>query len=481
MSTTRTAIYTRISADQTGERLGVTRQLDDCLALAEQLGWDVVARFDDNDISAFNGKHRPGFEALLDAMKRREIDAVLCWHTDRLYRSMKDLERLIEIADAARVQIRTKQSGELDLSTSAGRMMARILGSVARAESEHKGERHKVANAQKAAAGKWQTANRAFGYTMSGEPLEPEASAYRTAVADVLAGKSIKGVARDWNAKGLRTTLAGTTQKRNGKEFIVTGTWNSPRVRRLLINPRYAGLKVHRGRVIGKGDWTPLIDEDTHRGLLAYLSDPMRIKCTSFERKYIGSGVYVCGKCGGTMKSSLPGGRKTYCYVCRDHAHILRAGQPLDEFVSAVVVRRLSQPDAHLLLDDKRIDIPQLQTERAALRARLDKLADNFAEGVIDDSQLRSGTSKLRAKLAGIDSQLADAARTDPVAGLIADRELVQKRWDDASASIRGQIIDALMTVTVLPCPKGTRTIDYGEYVDGGDDDPAYVRIEWKR
>jgi site-specific DNA recombinase len=192
MTVIRGAIYTRISADQTGERLGVTRQLDDCLALADRLDWQIVDRFDDNDISAFNGKHRPGFEALLDAMKTGQIDALICWHTDRLYRSMRDLERLIEIAEANRVQIRTVQSGELDLSTSAGRMMARILGSVARAEGEHKGERQKRANAQKATAGKWQTANRCFGYTMTGEPLEPEATAFRTAVAEVLNGKSIR-------------------------------------------------------------------------------------------------------------------------------------------------------------------------------------------------------------------------------------------------------------------------------------------------
>ena len=64
MTAVRCAIYVRISQDQNGERLGVTRQLDDCLALADRLGWEVVARFDDNDISAFNGKHRPGFQSV---------------------------------------------------------------------------------------------------------------------------------------------------------------------------------------------------------------------------------------------------------------------------------------------------------------------------------------------------------------------------------------------------------------------------------
>ncbi|HTX93667.1 MAG TPA: recombinase family protein [Mycobacterium sp.] len=167
----------------------------------------------DNDISAYCGKVRPGFESLLDEMKRGEIDPLICWHTDRLYRSMKDLERLIEIAEAAKISIRTVQGGELDLSTSAGRMVARILGSVARQESEHMSERRIRSNRQKAEKGKWQTANRTFGYTMTGEPLEPEASAVRQAVVDVLSGKSIQQVARDWNAQGLKTTLAGRVQK----------------------------------------------------------------------------------------------------------------------------------------------------------------------------------------------------------------------------------------------------------------------------
>ena len=45
-------MYTRISDDHTGQGLGVQRQLDDCLNLADRLGWEVVARFDDNDLSA---------------------------------------------------------------------------------------------------------------------------------------------------------------------------------------------------------------------------------------------------------------------------------------------------------------------------------------------------------------------------------------------------------------------------------------------
>lgn len=51
---------------------------------------------------------------MLDAIKRGEYDALICWHTDRLYRSIKDMERVIEVCEAADVPIRTVNGGDLD-------------------------------------------------------------------------------------------------------------------------------------------------------------------------------------------------------------------------------------------------------------------------------------------------------------------------------------------------------------------------------
>ncbi len=65
-----------------GAGLGVERQQEDCEALIKQLGGSVVAAYSDNDISAYSGKHRPGYEALLQSIKNGEIDAVAVWHQD---------------------------------------------------------------------------------------------------------------------------------------------------------------------------------------------------------------------------------------------------------------------------------------------------------------------------------------------------------------------------------------------------------------
>ena len=219
--------YTRVCQDSTGERLAIARQLDDCTLLAERLGWTVVDHFSDNDISAFDGSTRPEFERMLDAIKRGEINAIICWQPDRLYRSMKDLERLVEATDRG-IEIRSVNGGDLDLSNSTGRMLARILGSVSRQESELKGERRRRANKQRAlTASGAKTVPRAFGYTQTGEPLEPEATAVRQAINDVLGGRSLRSVATDWNQRGMLTA--------RGKQ------WSNLTLRRALARPATPG------------------------------------------------------------------------------------------------------------------------------------------------------------------------------------------------------------------------------------------------
>ncbi|MCU1695739.1 MAG: serine recombinase [Mycobacterium sp.] len=455
----KAAIYTRISQDTTGESLGVQRQLDDCIDLATKLGFEVVAHYNDNDTSAYSSKPRPQFEKMLTAMQAREFTGLVVWHTDRLYRQVKDLERLIPLADG--LTIKAVNSGELDLSNSTGKMVARILGSVAQAESEHKGERQRRANVQKAASGKWQTANRPFGYTMQGVPLEPEASMYRTAVTDVLGGKSINQVAREWNLTPITGTL-GTT-------------WKSSRMRRLLVNPRYAALKVHQGKVVGPGDWEPLIDVDTHRGLVAFLSDPARITCTSFEKKYMGSGVYKCGVCGGAMRHSVPGGKSPggRRYECSVKQCVVRIGEPLDEAVEHVLLDWVVKNRHKLVLrrDAKGADLAELNAAREAIDARMNELIDMFTAGEIDRQRYNRSNADLATQMLAIDNTLAATKMRSPLADLAAAGETraeIESYWNGLSADVRGKIIQEAGDVVVNPAPRGRGF------------NPEYVEIDWK-
>ena len=81
--TVRTAVYCRISDDRRGLGLGVQRQHQDCHELARRNGWQVVGTFVDNDISAYSGKRRPRYAALMAAVDAGEIDVVVAWDPDR--------------------------------------------------------------------------------------------------------------------------------------------------------------------------------------------------------------------------------------------------------------------------------------------------------------------------------------------------------------------------------------------------------------
>jgi len=424
------------------------------------LGVKVVAAYTDNDISAFSAKRRPGFEDMLGAIENRRVDMVICWHTDRLYRSLPDMVRLLEAAKG--LQIRTVQGGDIDLSTASGKMVATILGG----ESEHHSERRMRAFIQQAEKGTWQTTNRPFGYTIKGQPQEPEATALRDAVRDVLEGTSIQAIARRWNAARLTTTRGVA--------------WRAPRVRRVLVNPRYAGLKVHRGKVVErevdgkrervKGDWTALIDEDTHDRLVGYLGDPARVSTTSWERRFPGAGIYRCGVCGGPMKSHQSGGpSQRRSYMCRLKGHVLRNAEHLDDHVANAILERLSRPDAALVIAQGGDDVGELQDARAGVVAKLDQLVELLDDGTLDGPKAREKAAQYKTRIAEIDGRLSAATRVSPAAAMLASGEDLRALWEQMDATLRSQVIDELVVVRVLPARRGRGF------------DPASVDIAWRR
>ena len=124
METLRSAIYTRISQDD-GTALGVQRQEQDCRALAESRGWTVARVFTDNDVSATRAKVRPAYRDMLAGIEAGEFDALIVYDVDRLTRTPRELEDVIDLADRRGLAL-ASVGGEVDLATPQGRLTARI-------------------------------------------------------------------------------------------------------------------------------------------------------------------------------------------------------------------------------------------------------------------------------------------------------------------------------------------------------------------
>jgi site-specific DNA recombinase len=151
----------------------VTRQEADCRALCERGGWAVVEVYTDNDVSAYSGK--PGRTGRVEDVRAGHIGAIVGWHVDRLTRSPRELENVIDMADKYGLELATV-TGEVDLSTSTGRSVARMLGAAARHEAEHEAERQKRQRRQAAEAGRVSGGGiRPFGYADDAIITSPKA------------------------------------------------------------------------------------------------------------------------------------------------------------------------------------------------------------------------------------------------------------------------------------------------------------------
>jgi len=118
------AIYARVSTDNQT----VENQLLELHAVAQRQGWDVVTVLTDAGISGAKGRdRRPGFDALLKGIARREFDQIMAWSVDRLGRSLPDLVSFLNDAHAKNVDLYLHRQG-LDTSTPSGRMMFQMLG-----------------------------------------------------------------------------------------------------------------------------------------------------------------------------------------------------------------------------------------------------------------------------------------------------------------------------------------------------------------
>ena len=120
----KVAIYARVSTD--GQT--VENQIRELKETAQRHQWEVVEIFKDEGISGAKGRdRRPAFDALCQAVTRREIDIVAAWSVDRLGRSLQHLVGFLGELHAKGGDLYLHKQG-LDTSTPAGRAMFQMLG-----------------------------------------------------------------------------------------------------------------------------------------------------------------------------------------------------------------------------------------------------------------------------------------------------------------------------------------------------------------
>ncbi len=442
---TAAAIYARISSDPEHDQLGVTRQLQDCRAQAERRGWHVVGEYVDDDISAWSGKPRPRYRQLLDDISDGLVGGVIVWHLDRLHRHPKELEEYIEVCEPRKVPTVACVSGDIDLTTADGRLIARILGAVARSESDAKSRRIRRKHEELAQAGKMGGGGtRPYGYQADRRTIEPaEAAIVREAADRILAGDSLRSLANDLSRRGIGTV--------SGKP------WSVQVLRRMLLSGRISGQREHHREIVAAGDWQPIITPERTARLRALLTDPTR-RTNRTARRYLLAGLLRCAVCDSRLVAR-PRGDGVRRYVCAKGPGLPGCGgvaimaETLERFIVEAVLHRLDSPALAAALAGAQAPAESArlaQAERDASSAELEQLAAAWGSRQITWPEYLAARKPIEARIEAARRTLARESQVTALEPYVGASSALRERWADLSLARQHAIVAALLDRAIV-------------------------------
>ena len=405
----RVAIYARLSEDPDGTSDNVDIQIIECREYCEERSWTVVAIFRDDDISAsrYSTKPRPGYDALLEAIRTGQVDVVLVTEMERIYRRLEELLEVIHLAEVTPLRaIDTVEGSGYDLSTGEGIHRAVSAVNNAVLESRKTSDRLKRKRRAMAKQGRPNGGTRPYGFEgpirdEHGILLNPgrvgiaivehEAVMIREAVARLLHGETLRHIVADWNNRSIPTP--------SGR-----GLWHPTNLRRILESTRIIGVRSHHG-VEYPAVWPAIVSrEDWEQVQLIFKAESRRSMGDKRKgtRSYLLTGIVFCALCEHALESNASRGPREETPRRRYRCHrfdsygmetgcgkIKRLAEPVETLVTEAVLYRYDSPEvARALRDTDKPEMGELIDTYPAQKAKLDDLIADYASGLLNRKQL---------------------------------------------------------------------------------------------
>jgi DNA invertase Pin-like site-specific DNA recombinase len=460
----RSGIYARISSDREADGLAIGRQLEDCERLAEERGWRVVERYIDQDVSAYKSRVRPAYRRLLEDLRTGSIDGVIVYHLDRLHRQPRELEEFFDVCKAAGVDDLATVTGRINLADPDGQFQARILGAVAKKESDDKSRRIRRKHEELAAAGRVSGGGtRPYGYASDRRTVRPgEAAVIREAATRLLAGESVRSICTALNDRGERT--------------VTGGEWTQQTLRRMLASARLSGQREHRGVIVGRAEWPGILTPADTERIRALFTDPAR-RTNKTARRYLLARLLRCGRCGATLVSR-PTATGTRRYVCASGpgfggcGRIAITAEHVEHAITEAVLFRLDSPELAASLHGRSDDpaAAEWQAEADRAQAQLDELATAYAEQLIGLQEWLTARGAIEQRLQAARKKLATLNRVTALDGYLGNASELREEWPAMPLSRQAAIIAATLDHAVIgPGIPGRNTLD-----------PSRVTFVWR-
>ena len=378
----RAAIYLRVSTEeQAREGLSLEAQETQCRKRAGELGATEIAVHCD---PGYSGRQwdRPGLQALLADLPACQL--IVAWSLDRLSRRLADLARILEQIDDLGVAL-VLVNEPSDRTTSAGKLQANILGSMAQFWADRTSESVKFVQRQRVENGLF-PGKLPLGYVPGGHQ--------QPAVVDEGAAEFVRQLYRRWN-RG--TSLHELRRWADTERPHPDGRlWAFASIRHLLRNIVYTGKVTYRGQV-HDGRHEPIISARVfaraQERFQRWDGVHPRSRGTTF------ASILKCGECGGrvTAMGSIRQGRASYaCHrqgqlPSAERGHSSYAPRRTVDVIIWEVMRRMLadwQPDAADHSDEARA----LRERQAALQQQLTATVAELMQVGVGKAIIDAGT-----------------------------------------------------------------------------------------
>lgn len=409
-------IYTRVSTDeQAREGTSLDTQRASCEAYAKALALPVSEAIQDAGKSGKDLK-RPGIQRVMDAMRAGTVAGVIIYKLDRLTRSRRDLEDILELLQQTGTSM-VSVNDRLDTSSANGRMFVALLGVIAAWERETIVERVTTGIRARKAAGGFYGGPVPAGLAVVGD------KGRRVLQADPKWGPVVATV---WTRLAEGASLTVVANEMTAAKLPGARKWSAASIRKLALNERYVGI---------------LVSADVQQQIKAELSNrftPWKgrgrsvLSSTHALRPWPLSGIGRCGHCGAPLKGNTAtngSGRVFHYYQCTEKIRTGRRGcqakdlraEPWEAGVIDALVRSIEadgklapslvalQADCAKRLAPLNDDMTRLRLERDRLKVELKNLGEMAATGGMAAQALLPTLTDRQGKLNDVDRQLGRA------------------------------------------------------------------------
>ena len=502
----RVAVYARYSSENQSQA-SLVDQLEICTRYVERRGWTIVDTYADAALSGAS-RFRPQYQRLLVDLDRGAFDVIVVEALDRLSRKLADIAAFHDRCAFAGIELHAVNVGEI------GAMHIGMLGTMAQLYLSDLREKTWRGQLGRVLLGKL-PGGKAYGYDVAQSGTgERSINPYEAAIVQRIfetfaAGRSPRAIARQLNRElvpgpGGRpwgdTTIRGQTERGTGilNNALYAGRleWNrcsyvkDPRTGKRIARPnprdKWEVAEVPHLRIIEENLWQQVKDRQQQVRFLIERDERGNALNRAHRRRFLLSGLLVCGACGGGY--TIVGPDRYGCATRRSKGTcsnaLLISRQEIEERVLGGLRERMMAPElVAVFVEEFNAELRRLTSEAEthyAAANRAIKDTDRKIAGIVRAIEDGAYSPILKDRLASLEKEKALAlaqiamAKPKPVVRLHpALPEIYRKKVESLAAALNqadtaseaGEIIRSLIDrILLTPTEAGLKAEIFGDF-----------------